>query len=247
MDLSQREGEQNSGIPQGRTGQVGSQQPAPNPSGVCNQCLGWHNQGRHRCYGTPTSAQLIDICPVCGCRLGTEVGGTPWRLGSHVQACRGAYPEEWGAHDMRELAIRQAKIDTARKERQKQKGRRGQMAREGQGDEGGSDGDSGGGPGTATPGAHVIGRSQDPLELPELEIYTDGSCPDNERAQSNKTVPAGWGFVVWNRKGETIAERYGPVLTKYGPDMRPRPDTAQFAGAERGSNTRLNSRPCWRP
>jgi len=59
-------------------------------------------------------------------------------------------------------------------------------------------------------------------------VYTDGGCRGNRNVSTNRTQPAGWGAVVRDRGGATIAELYGPVeLEKTSP---------YFLGAEVRSN-----------
>ena len=71
-------------------------------------------------------------------------------------------------------------------------------------------------------------------DTPDLIIFTDGSRPDNIHSNTHRGVAAGWGFVVWDRTQTTLTERYGPVITKNGPNAGA--SLPQYAGADKGSN-----------
>ena len=96
----------NAGIPRGRTGVAGSTLPTPKPTGLCVQCTGWHNQGKHVCFPIHPNED-IDICDVCGARLGRFPGGTSWKKAAHVKACRRNYPEQWAALMFRQAQAKQ--------------------------------------------------------------------------------------------------------------------------------------------
>ncbi|KAK7247846.1 Ribonuclease H1 [Aureococcus anophagefferens] len=60
-----------------------------------------------------------------------------------------------------------------------------------------------------------------------LAVYTDGGCRGNVAVDTNRTQPAGWGFVAV-RDGHVLAERWGPVELARG--------AAGYLGAEKCSN-----------
>ena len=202
----------NTGIPRGRTAPVGVRLPTPRPAGVCTQCTGWHNQGNHVCFPIEPHED-IDICEVCGARLGRYPGGTSWKKATHVKTCRRAYPEQWA----RLMYKRSQELEAA--ESKKAKAFQDRQAKR-----------------KASEMVHTQPTDQSTVSEDDydLVIYTDGSCPDNELAQTHRTVAAGWGFVVWNKRQYTLTERYGPVVTQYGPNAGA--TLPQYAGAEKGSN-----------